>query len=105
MTFEDVLAERGAEEFELSPDYVDRLAEAHSELVGSMEADSSKIGEMSEALAARDTEISHLKAQIADMNLRLPAETGQEENNNDEEDDNGDDSDTDVSDLFEDVED
>ena len=104
MSFQDILDERAGDGFELSPEYVDRLAESHSEFMTGMEADSAKIGELTELLAQRDSEISNLKAQLADMNLQLPAEQPAGGNDDDEENnDEGDGTDVDVSDLFEDV--
>lgn len=99
MNFDDILAERDSDDFELSPDFVDRLAEAHGVGNADMDNAKAKIAELSAMLEERESVISRLKAENADMLLRIPGD-----NENTSDDDNIDDdnpSDVDIDDLFE----
>lgn len=103
MDFDEILAERDGEGFELSPEYVDRLAGAHGETVTAGEANSGRIAELETMLTAKDEEIARLKAENADLIVQLPGDTGSaedEENNNDDE---GEPDSPDISDLFEEI--
>ena len=103
MDFDEILAERDGEGFELSPEYVERLAVAHGESTKAGEETTTRLAELEAMLTVKDEEIARLKAENADLIVQLPGDTGSvedEENNNDDE---GEPDSPDISDLFEEI--
>ena len=100
MNFDEILAERDSDNFELSPDFVDRLVEAHGVGNADMDNAKAKIAELSAMLEERESVISSLKAENADMLLRIPGDNENTTNDDDDVDDNNP-SDVDIDDLFE----
>ena len=95
--FQEIVDLSQAEGFEITGAFVDDLVNAHNEYVagvaGEAEIYNSRVLELEAALNERDSIISQLKAQNADMLLNMPAA------DSDDSDDSEDNSDIDVSDV------
>ena len=102
MNFDEILAERDGEGFELSPEYVERLAVAHGESMEAGEETTARLAELEAMLTVKDEEIARLKAENADLIVQLPGDTDNDDGDTDENNDDGEDS-PDISDLFEEI--
>ena len=102
MNFDEILAERDGEGFELSPEYLERLAVAHGESMEAGEETTTRLAELEAMLTVKDEEIARLKAENADLIVQLPGDTDNDDGDTDENNDDGEDS-PDISDLFEEI--
>ena len=102
MNFDEILAERDGEGFELSPEYLERLAVAHGESMEAGEETTTRLAELEAMLTVKDEEIARLKAENADLIVQLPGDTDNGDGDTDENNDDGEDS-PDISDLFEEI--
>ena len=102
MNFDEILGERDGEGFELSPEYVERLAVAHGESIEAGEETTTRLAELEAMLTVKDEEIARLKAENADLIVQLPGDTDNGNGDTNENNDDGEDS-PDISDLFEEI--